>query len=103
MQHNLPLSLNLDVGLIHSPAGAHRALLALPESGFQLRSKLLDPAVNVGMIDLDATLLHHFLQIPVAQRISQIPTSTEQDEVFFEAVAFEVDHADSLTGGRVGA
>src|SRR5512147_1612580 len=36
----LPLPFNLDVSLIHSPAVAHRALLAVPENGFQLGDKL---------------------------------------------------------------
>jgi hypothetical protein len=54
--------------------------------------KLLDPAVDVRMIDLDAALFHHFLQVPIAEWIGQIPAHTEQDNVFFYAVSFEVDH-----------
>lgn len=44
------------------------------------------------MDDVHASLRHHFLQIPVAEQISQIPTHIEQDDMFFEAVSFEVDH-----------
>ena len=36
----------------------------------------LDLAVNIGMVNLGATLFHHFLQVPVAQRVSQIPSDT---------------------------
>ena len=43
------------------------------------------------MVNLDAALAHHFLQDPVAERISQIPMHTEQDDVFFEAVSFELE------------
>jgi len=56
----LPLAFDLDVRFVHPPTVAYRALLPFPESRFQLRSELLDPAVDVRMIDLDATLRHHF-------------------------------------------
>jgi hypothetical protein len=50
------------------------------------------------MVNLDTALFHHFLQVPVAQRISQVPADAGQDEVFFEAVSFEVNHAGNLGG-----
>ena len=56
----LPWPLPLEVRLIHSPAIAHRALLPLLESGFPLGGELLDPAVKVGMVNLDAKLLPDF-------------------------------------------
>ena len=85
----LPLAPDLDVCLVHSPTLAHRAFLAFPKGRLQLRRELLDPAVNVGMVNLDAALAHHFLQVPVAEGISEIPTHTEQDNVFFEAVLLD--------------
>jgi hypothetical protein len=48
-------------------------------------------AVDIRMIDRRIPLSHHFFQVPVAQRISQVPTDTGQDDVFFDTVAFEVD------------
>ena len=50
------------------------------------------------MVNLDAALEHHLLQVPVAEGVSEVPAHTEQDDVFFEAVAFEVDHAGNLGG-----
>lgn len=49
----------------------------------------------MGNIDYSA-LFHHFCQVPVAEGISVIPMRAEQDDVFFEAVSFEVDHACSI-------
>jgi hypothetical protein len=50
------------------------------------------------MINLDAALCHHLFQIPVAERIGQIPADTGQDEVLFKSVAFEVNHVGLLEG-----
>jgi hypothetical protein len=36
--------------------------------------------------------------IPVAERISQVPAYAGQDHIFFDAVSFEVDHADNPGG-----
>jgi hypothetical protein len=94
----LPLALDLDVRLVHSPTLALWTFLAFPKGCLQLWREFLDPAVNVGMVNFDAALFHHFLQVPVAERISQIPTHTEQDNLFFEAVSFEVDHVGNLIG-----
>lgn len=47
------------------------------------------------MVDLNASLEHHVLQVSVAQGIGQVPTDTKQDGGLFKAVSFEVDN-----GGR---
>jgi hypothetical protein len=91
-----PLALDFDIRFIHASAPADWALLHFTESIFQLRRELLGPAVNTGMVNFDAALRHHFLQIPVAERVSQIPTDTGQNNGFFDAVAFKVDHVVSL-------
>jgi hypothetical protein len=44
------------------------------------------------MIDLNTALFHHFFQVPIAERIGRIPAHTEQDDIFFYAVSFEVNH-----------
>ena len=90
------MALDLDVRLVHPPTLAYRALLAFPKGCLQLRRELLEPAVNIGMINLDAALADHFLQVSLAEGISQIPTHTKQDNVFFEAVSFKVDHEANL-------
>ena len=70
------------------------------ESRFQLRGELLNPAINAGMIHVDTPLRQHFFQVPVAQWLCEVPTDTGQDDVLFETVAFEVDHADSRAAIR---
>jgi hypothetical protein len=52
------------------------------------------------MIHVDAPLRQHFFQVPVAQWLREVPTDTGQDDVLFETVAFEVDHADSRAAIR---
>jgi hypothetical protein len=41
------------------------------------------------MIDVQATLQHHFFEISIAERIAQIPANTEQDNVSLEVAPFE--------------
>jgi hypothetical protein len=91
-----PLALDFDRRFIHAPALADRALLHVTESSRQLRRELLDPAVDVSMINLDPTLAPHLLQVPIAERIGQIPADAGQDEGFFDAVAFAVNHVGLL-------
>ena len=50
------------------------------------------------MVNLDAALAHPVLQVPLAEGVSEVPAYTEQDDVFFEAVSFEVDQAGNLGG-----
>ena len=95
-----PLTLNLNVGLIHPPARADGVFPPFLESRLQLRGELLNPAINAGMIHVDAPLGHPFFQVPVAQWIREVPTDTGQDDVSFETVAFEVDRADSRAAIR---
>jgi len=68
--------------LVHPLTFARRALLVFPEIGIQLWREFMNPAVNAGIVNINAALFHHFLQAPVAQRISQVPADTDQDESF---------------------
>jgi len=47
----LPLAFDLDVRLVHRPAAAYWTLLPFPESSIQLGRELLNPAVDVRMLD----------------------------------------------------
>ena len=87
----LPLAPDLDVRLVHSPALANWAFLLISERRLQLRCELLDPTIDARMVDLHTTLFHHLFQIPIAERIGQVPAHTGQDDVLFKSVAFEVD------------
>src|ERR1019366_3918332 len=79
------LAANLDVRLVQSPAFADRtdAAFALPfAKGFlQHRNQLDDPAVNGGMIDEQAALLHHLFEIAQTQRVGDIPPHAHQHDV----------------------
>ena len=44
------------------------------------------------MVDLDAALFHHFLELPIADRIGHIPADAPQDHVTFKMAALELDH-----------
>jgi hypothetical protein len=55
------------------------------------------------MIDVDAPLRPHRFPVPLTQRVRKIPTDTGQDDVLFEAMAFEVNHADPQAGDEVDA
>ena len=50
------------------------------------------------MINIYNELDHHFLQFPIAEGVSKVPAYTKQDNVFLEAVSFEVDHGVDLSG-----
>jgi len=46
------------------------------------------------MVDRHATLFHHLLEVPVAQRIGGIPADADQEHVDRKAHTFEVEHVD---------
>src|SRR5512142_1664642 len=54
-----PLAFELDIRFVHLPTPSHRSLLAFPKGGLQRWRELLDPAIDIGMINLNATLCHH--------------------------------------------
>jgi hypothetical protein len=62
----LPLASDLDVGLIHTPACAHRAF-ALSEHRGQYRQDIHRPAMERGAVDTDTAFLHHFPNVPQAK------------------------------------
>ena len=86
----LPLAPDLDVRLVRSPALANWAFLLISERRLQLRCELLDPTIDARMVDLHAALFHHLFQIPIAERIGQVPAHTGQDDVLFKSVAFKL-------------
>ena len=90
----LPDALDVDVGLIHAPAPTYRVLVF---SGHLLDvwQKSDRPSVDRRMVDRHAALLHHFFQVPVAQRVSHVPANADQDHVDRKAHPFEVEHVGS--------
>src|SRR5438132_5024868 len=48
-------------------------------------------AADRGVIDVQASLEHHLLQVAVAKRIPQIPADTQQNNLGLEVTPFECD------------
>lgn len=59
------------LGLIHPPTCSYRIPMRTGLH-FQLRGILEHPAVECGVVDRDAALRHHFLQLTVAQRVGHV-------------------------------
>src|SRR2546425_571175 len=76
----IPLTFDLDVGLVHAPADPHRALAAMKRF-FQLGTVFHDPALDGRVVDRHATLLHAFFARPIAQRVGDVPPYTDQENV----------------------
>jgi len=49
----------------------------------------LDPAKNGRVIDVLTPLPHHLLQVAIAERIAQVPTHTQQNDLGLEMTPFE--------------
>ena len=68
-----PGASDLHIGLIQPPSGAARPL-AGTELTVQLGRVFDDPAIERRMVNLDASLFHHLLELlPVADRVGDIP------------------------------
>ena len=48
--------------------------------------------IQRGMVDFDAALFQHFLELSIADRIGHIPADAPQDHVTFKMAAFELDY-----------
>ena len=59
------------------------------ESRIQQRDQTDNPAVKCGMVNMNATLSHHFFEIAQAQGISKIPANTLRDDIDGIMQAFE--------------
>src|ERR1700738_3412444 len=55
----------------------------------QFRCVALHPTIDRRVIDMQSPLAHHLLQIPITERISQIPADTEQNNLGLEVTPFE--------------
>jgi hypothetical protein len=60
-----PLAFDPDVRLVHAPAAPHQPL-AVVKCRFQRRALLQHPAVNRGMVDRHAALLHECFDMTIA-------------------------------------
>ena len=73
-----PATTNLHIGFVDMSFAGH-ATLAPVKTFEQQRRELHDPAMDCGMVDVNAALGHHLLQISKAEIVSQIPAYAQQD------------------------
>src|SRR6266851_1103440 len=75
-----PLPGNANVSLIHPPGATGTAEVpANPRA--QFRGVTQDPARDGGMVQAEPALGHQFLQVPVAEGITQIPPNGQEDDI----------------------
>jgi hypothetical protein len=76
-----PAASDLHIGLVHAPAPAD-GMSAGPGRLSQQWREALDPAVDGGVVDLDAALGEQLLDIAVGQREAQVPPHRQHDDVW---------------------
>ena len=69
-----PLALDPHLCFVQPPADAH-GTLATMKGLLQQRDILQHPAIDRGMVDLDAPFFHHLLELTVADRICDLPAA----------------------------
>jgi hypothetical protein len=84
----IPLSLDFDIGFIHSLAVTDRIFL-FSKCVLQHLCILDDPALDRRMIDIDASFDHQFFDISVTKSVPQIPTDGLQNDTFGKVAAFK--------------
>jgi hypothetical protein len=87
----LPGAVDLDVCLIHPPAGTNSALV-LSEGISQHWQKPDRPTVDRGMVNHHAAFLHDFFKMPIAQEISHVPANADQNQVGQKSHPFGIQH-----------
>jgi hypothetical protein len=63
---------HFDVGFVHPPAQANRSF-ALQQNGGRHRQHTNSPATQGRVMNENTALLHHFLNMPQAQRVNHVP------------------------------
>jgi hypothetical protein len=83
-----PLASDPDICFIDVPPGSDGSLAGI--EAFQTFGRVSDNLpVNGRMVDRDAALSHHLLEIPQAQIVGEIPTNAEQDHGSIKMPALE--------------
>src|SRR5258708_38625452 len=83
-----PCSFHFDIGLIHAP-GVIRGLKVGSTALLQLGSVALHPPIDGGVVHRKSSFCHHLLQVPVAERIAEVPAHTEQNNLCLKMTPFE--------------
>jgi hypothetical protein len=59
---------------------------------------LEQPAIETGMVDLDASFFHHFLELAVPDRVHHTLPRAPEDDLTLKMTAFEIDHRGAFCG-----
>src|SRR3954453_3264204 len=78
-----PAASNLDVGLVNPP-GPIRATQFPANALIQNGCVTLNPAPDRDMVDRETALGHDLLEITIGERVSQIPTDTQENDDILE-------------------
>ena len=93
------VGINAPVKIVPGPADTHVRLVDLirlrgasqkwPAPLVDLRCIALHPSIDRRMVDTQAPLAHHVLEVAVTHGIPQVPPNTQEDESWFELTPFE--------------
>src|SRR5207248_2448255 len=83
-----PLFFDFDIRLVNAPE-VRRSFYMRATTPVEFRSIVLNPAVNGTMIDMQTPLQHDLFEVPITQRIPQIPPHAQQNDVGLEVTPFE--------------
>ena len=95
-----PLAADLHVGLVDAPAGRAWPAPLPAEPLLDLGRVPLNPTVDRRMVDHDATLAHHLLEIAIAHPIAAVPSDRPEHDLTLEVPPLEVRHGPGLSLGR---
>src|SRR5271165_1265039 len=87
-----PLAADLHVGLVDAPAGRARPAPLPTQPFLDLGRVFLNPAVNRRMVDRDAALAHHLLEIMIAHPVAAIPPDRPEHYLTLKVAPLEVRH-----------
>jgi hypothetical protein len=79
---------DFDVGFIHFP-GIVAGFQVRPTAFVELWGVSLYPTIDGGMIDRESALDHHLFQVTVAERIPEVPTDAQENDLGFKVTPFE--------------
>ena len=93
------VAINAPVKVVPGPADTHVRLVdslrirgasqKWPAPLVDLRRRALHPSIDRRMVDTQAPLAHHFLEVAVTHGRPQVPPTTQEDESWFEVTPFE--------------
>jgi hypothetical protein len=83
-----PLSTNFDLCFVDAPFARHWTVASI-KLHQQERSIMHSPTVHSCIVDRDAALGHHILQVPQAEIVCQVPANAEQNHRSIEMPALE--------------